>query len=611
MVTITGTFTFDMPYIPGYQLVEYPVITLTAPSDYITGHFSDAHDPVDEDGVPDASPGNQRYIEAGETFANGDLLSAFKTYPQVITENADRTTTGSSLITFTVNVACQVMVWHSDNVGRPSWLTDTFTDTAFDVVGKDGSPMSGYERDYAAGATITLGGNTAAGVDDGPMYLVSIMPGYARVPGTPPAGNVQFTSETLSVDEDGTSITVTVERVSGSTGAVGCDVTDGGTGQDAVAGTDYTAFSPASLSWSDGESGNKTFVITITDRAGEQADRTIALDIGNLSGGVEAGDSQAKNVTIIDTDTAAGPRTGIIFTQNFSTFASTITDPEGADESPNDWPVGRTAVIDGGSLRHRDENVYGSDTGKDNYKIISSSPTPAEGSFCAQYIIHDDVDYTVGGYQTRDKPRVDMNFRGVVNSGAITLPYRTTRWIGLAIFLPSDYVSETSTSAREILLQLHSNGFKNNLSLQIGGSASSAKWQLKYSLATVGSSTLILSDETFEEEVITSSHLNRWNYHVLQVDIDNRLTGGSPILNWWLNEALIRGSTNTAFGYDSSVSSFFYPSLNLYKPNYKGAVTGSYGGNKTGSIDISFDSFRIGDETSGYADVHPTQQAEP
>ena len=75
-----------------------------------------------------------------------------------------------------------------------------------------------------------------------------------------PAGTLQFSSATYSVNENGGSVTITVTRTGGSNGAVGVSyATSNGT---AAAGSDYTSTS-GTLSWANGDTSNKTFSVPI------------------------------------------------------------------------------------------------------------------------------------------------------------------------------------------------------------------------------------------------------------------------------------------------------------------------------------------------------------
>ena len=91
------------------------------------------------------------------------------------TWHGDRTKTGSTFLTFDVNLAVTVYIAHSDRITtKPSWLA-SFTDTGEDIlVSNNGKTktLSIFTKDYLTG-TITLGGNE--GPSASRMYTVIIV----------------------------------------------------------------------------------------------------------------------------------------------------------------------------------------------------------------------------------------------------------------------------------------------------------------------------------------------------------------------------------------------------------------------------------------------------
>ena len=115
------------------------------------------------------------------------------------------------------------------------------------------------------------------------------------------AGTVQFSKSTNSVLENGTSLTVTVTRLSGSLGAASVNyATSNGT---AIAGADYTATS-GTLNWTSGEISAKTFTIPILDNVIYEGNKifTVALSGAvNVTPGIPA----LQTVTILENDAPA------------------------------------------------------------------------------------------------------------------------------------------------------------------------------------------------------------------------------------------------------------------------------------------------------------------
>jgi len=92
----------------------------------------------------------------------------------------------------------------------------------------------------------------------------------------------QYSAPEYSVSEGGSSINISVRRVGNASGAVSVDYATGaGT---ATAASDYTATS-GTLNWSDGDSNNKSFTVTIADDTVFESYETIPLTLSNPVGG--------------------------------------------------------------------------------------------------------------------------------------------------------------------------------------------------------------------------------------------------------------------------------------------------------------------------------------
>ncbi|MBP9913209.1 MAG: immunoglobulin domain-containing protein [Opitutaceae bacterium] len=95
------------------------------------------------------------------------------------------------------------------------------------------------------------------------------------------AGQLGFTSPGYFVNENGGTVTISVARHSGITGAVSVSYGTSPTSADA---TDFTAAS-GTLSWADGEGGSKTFTVAITNDASAEATEIAALLLTTPTGG--------------------------------------------------------------------------------------------------------------------------------------------------------------------------------------------------------------------------------------------------------------------------------------------------------------------------------------
>lgn len=119
----------------------------------------------------------------------------------------------------------------------------------------------------------------------------------------PQPGTLQFSGATATVGEAAGSITLTVNRVSGTDGAVGVNYSSAnGT---ASAGSDYTATS-GTLNFANGQA-SATFQVPISDDAAVEGAETFTLTLASPAGGAVLGAPVMVTVTITDNDAAPPP----------------------------------------------------------------------------------------------------------------------------------------------------------------------------------------------------------------------------------------------------------------------------------------------------------------
>jgi hypothetical protein len=119
---------------------------------------------------------------------------------------------------------------------------------------------------------------------------------------TPQPGQLQFGAATYSVAENGGSVTLTVTRTGGSSGAVSVAyATANGT---ATAGADYTATS-GTLNFADGQT-SQTITVPVIDDTLVEGNETFSVALSSPGGGATLGSPAAATVTIVDND-VAGP----------------------------------------------------------------------------------------------------------------------------------------------------------------------------------------------------------------------------------------------------------------------------------------------------------------
>src|SRR5690606_9043708 len=68
----------------------------------------------------------------------------------------------------------------------------------------------------------------------------------------------------------------------------------------AIAGQDYTAAS-GTISWADGEAGEKSVTVTLTDDTEAEADETVSVVLTNATGG-HLGCRDTASIVIVDDD---------------------------------------------------------------------------------------------------------------------------------------------------------------------------------------------------------------------------------------------------------------------------------------------------------------------
>lgn len=118
-------------------------------------------------------------------------------------------------------------------------------------------------------------------------------------------GSLAFGGATYGVGESG-SATITVRRTGGDDGAVSVSyATSNGT---ATAGSDYTART-GTLSWANGDDGNKTFTVPILGDTTDEPNETVHLTLSAPTGGATLGSPSTSTLTITDDDGGSSPPT--------------------------------------------------------------------------------------------------------------------------------------------------------------------------------------------------------------------------------------------------------------------------------------------------------------
>jgi parallel beta-helix repeat protein len=110
---------------------------------------------------------------------------------------------------------------------------------------------------------------------------------------------LQFSKAKYTVKENKNTVTITITRTDGSSGAVSVDYAT--SDETATAGSDYTETS-GTLNWADGDASKKTFTVDIIDDSEVEGDETLILSLGNVTGGAGLGTPDTAVLTITDND---------------------------------------------------------------------------------------------------------------------------------------------------------------------------------------------------------------------------------------------------------------------------------------------------------------------
>ena len=123
--------------------------------------------------------------------------------------------------------------------------------------------------------------------------------------GTPKiqTGTLQFSASSYTIGESGGSLSITVRRIGGSFGVA--SVLFGAANGTATAGQDYTTPpSTGMLIWSDGDTADKTFDVTILPDAAAEENETVLLTLSAPSG-APLGAPSSATLRIIDDDSTS------------------------------------------------------------------------------------------------------------------------------------------------------------------------------------------------------------------------------------------------------------------------------------------------------------------
>jgi hypothetical protein len=188
---------------------------------------------------------------------------------------------GSATAREDYSVVSYTLFWSDGDVSDKTFTVDILDDAIF-----EGDETFSLLLKYpGGGATIGEPGTAVVTIVDDEM---------------PELGSLRFSRATYSVDEDGGSVVVKVDRVGGIYGAVSVDYAT--SDDSAIDGDDYIGVS-GTLRWSNGDDRKKSFSVDVVDDDVIEDDKTFIVSLGNATGGAEIGDPGTAVVTIVDDET--------------------------------------------------------------------------------------------------------------------------------------------------------------------------------------------------------------------------------------------------------------------------------------------------------------------
>jgi len=185
---------------------------------------------------------------------------------------------------------------YSTRSGTLTWGDGDTTARTIDVPILEDAAFEGAES-FTVNLTAPGGGATLVAPS---TATVSITDNDAA----PVPGSLRFANATYAVNEGAGTVTLTVNRVSGSDGSIDVNyATSNGT---ATSGSDYSARS-GSLSWGSGDATVRSIVVPILDDTQVESTQSFTVTLSSPTGGASVGSPGTATVSIADNDTATPP----------------------------------------------------------------------------------------------------------------------------------------------------------------------------------------------------------------------------------------------------------------------------------------------------------------
>jgi hypothetical protein len=177
--------------------------------------------------------------------------------------------------------------------GTLQWADGDTSAKTFSIPVSNATPFSGSKT-----FTIALSAPSAGASIGSPGSATATISGDAAAP----VGSLQLSASSYTVAQGAGSLTVTVTRTGGSSGAA--SVTYDTPGGSAVAGTDFTAAS-GTLTWASGDATSKTFSVPISNATPFTGNKSFTISLSNAGTTGAALGSPSSAIATITGDAAA------------------------------------------------------------------------------------------------------------------------------------------------------------------------------------------------------------------------------------------------------------------------------------------------------------------
>jgi Calx-beta domain len=257
-------------------------------------------------GAATAAPNSATVTIAGDKAAAvGTLQFGVSTY--VVAQNVGTATlgvhrmggtNGALSISYTAkNRSAAAGADYTATTGSLKWADGDAGVKMISVPISNSTPFTGSKS-----FTVALSAPSAGAAIGSPGTAAVSISGDGSVAAAKPVGTLMLSAASESVAQNAGSVTVTVDRTGGSSGAV--SLTYGEVNGSAVAGTDYTA-STGTLKWGDGDAAAKTFSVPVSDAKPFSGSKSFTVDVSGPTGGASLGSPSTASVSIAGNAPAA------------------------------------------------------------------------------------------------------------------------------------------------------------------------------------------------------------------------------------------------------------------------------------------------------------------